>query len=267
MLFRAKKFLVDIYLKRAVIFELAKRDFQQQYMGSYLGFVWVFLQPLIFIGILYSVFTFGLRSGASPGMPYSLYLITGMVAWMFFSGTLSASAGIISSHAYLVNKVDFRLSILPIVKILSQLAVHLFFILLVFVLAWYHGYSPTWYSLQIVYYLFATVILLLGLGWLTSSTSLFVSDVTKGVSVIVQFGFWLTPILWDINLIPKKYQWILHLNPFCYIVQGYRESLVLSVPFWHHPMSTLYFWSCVLFILFAGITIFSKLRPHFAEVV
>ena len=63
MLNRIKGFLSAIYLKRAIIFELAKRDFQQQYMGSYLGFVWVFLQPLLFILVLYSVFTFGFRRG------------------------------------------------------------------------------------------------------------------------------------------------------------------------------------------------------------
>ena len=52
MINRIKGFLLDIYVKRAVLYELAKRDFQQQYMGSYLDFIWVFLQPLIFIGIL-----------------------------------------------------------------------------------------------------------------------------------------------------------------------------------------------------------------------
>ena len=264
---RIKGFLLDIYVKRAVLYELAKRDFQQQYMGSYLDLIWVFLQPLIFIGILYAVFTFGFRSGQSSDMPFSIYLITGMVAWLYFSDILSVTAGVISSHAYLVNKVDFRLSILPIVKILSALVSHLFFILLAIGIAWFHGYAPSVYILQIFYYLFAMVALLLGFGWMTSSTSIFVKDVSKIVSIIVQFGFWLTPIFWNLGMIPQKYQWIIKLNPVFYIIRGYRDSLVLKIPFWSHLFDTIYFWSFTAIVLFCGIAIFGKLRPHFAEVV
>ena len=267
MITRVKYFMIDIYVKRDIIYELAKRDFQQQYMGSYLGFLWVFLQPLIFIGILYAVFTFGFRSGSSSDMPFAVYLITGMIAWLYFSDILNLTADVISSHAYLVNKVDFRLSILPIVKILSALVPHLFFILLAIVISWFHGYAPSFYTLQIIYYLFAMVVLLLGFGWMTSSTSIFVKDVSKVVSIVVQFGFWLTPIFWNISMIPQKYQWIVKLNPVFYIISGYRDSLVSKIPFWSHPFGTLYFWGFTALVLFCGIAIFGKLRPHFAEVV
>jgi ABC-type polysaccharide/polyol phosphate export permease len=267
MITRAKYFMIDIYVKRDIIYELAKRDFQRQYMGSYLGFLWVFLQPLIFIAILYVVFTFGFRAGPVTDMPFAVYLITGIIAWLYFSDILNVTSGVISSHAYLVNKVDFRLSILPIVKILSALVPHIFFILIAIVIAWFHGYVPTLYTLQVFYYLFCMVALLLGLGWMTSSTSIFVQDIVKVVDIMVQFGFWLTPIFWNISLIPQKYQWIVKLNPIFYIIRGYRDSLVSNISFWSHPFGTLYFWSCTIFLLFCGIAIFGKLRPHFAEVV
>jgi len=267
MINRTKGFLIDIYVKRAIIYELAKRDFQLQYMGSYLGFIWVFLQPLIFISILYAIFTFGFRSGSSIDMPFSVYLITGMISWLYFSNILNVTVDVISSHAYLVNKVDFRLSILPIVKILSALVPHLFFILIAILIAWFHGFAPSIYTLQIFYYLFAMVALLLGFGWMTSSTSIFVKDVSKVVSIVVQFGFWLTPIFWNISMIPQKYQWIVKLNPVFYIISGYRDSLVSKIPFWSHPFGSLYYWVFTALVLFCGIAIFVKLRPHFAEVI
>jgi lipopolysaccharide transport system permease protein/teichoic acid transport system permease protein len=261
-------FFVDIYHKRRVIYELAKRDFQQEYQGSYLGFVWMFLQPLIFISVLYFVFTLGFRSGTENAeMPFVLYLIPGMISWLYFSDTFRSTAGVISSHAFLVKKVDFRLSILPIVKILSALVPHIFLVGVAIGIAWYMGFQPTLYTLQLFYYYFAMVVLLLGLGWLTSSTSVFVKDVTKVVAIFVQFGFWLTPIFWNIKMIPVEYHWIIKINPANYIVTGYRDSIVTQTPLWLHQEEAAYFWGLTFIFFITGISVFRRLRPHFAEVV
>ena len=264
---RIKKFLLEIYDKRRLIYELAKRNFQQQYMGSYLGFIWVFLQPLLFISILYTVFSLGFRSGSATDIPFAVYLITGMIAWLYFADILNSTTGIISGHSFLVKKVDFRLSILPLVKIFSGLVPHLFFLFIALIVAWINGFAPSLYSLQVLYYLAGMIALLIGLGWITSSTSLFVSDVRRVVGITVQFGFWLTPIFWNISMVPPQYQWIIKLNPMYYIVNGYRDSFIYHVPFWHHGRETLYFWAVTVVILYFGITVFGKLRPHFAEVV
>jgi ABC-type polysaccharide/polyol phosphate export permease len=109
-------------------------------------------------------------------------------------------------------------------------------------------------------------VLLLGLGWMTASTSIFVSDVKKLVMVLIQFGFWLTPIFWNISKIPEKFRWIIELNPMYYIVTGYRDSIITQVPFWERG-NTIYFWCFTLVCLYLGISIYRKLRPHFAEVI
>jgi len=83
-------FFTDIYDKCSILYELAKRDFQQQYMGSYLGVVWVYLQPLLFITVLYLVFTFGFKSGSSSdGVPFAVYLISGMIPWLYIARNLT----------------------------------------------------------------------------------------------------------------------------------------------------------------------------------
>jgi lipopolysaccharide transport system permease protein/teichoic acid transport system permease protein len=259
-------FFRDIIDKRSIIFELVKRDLQQQYLGSYLGVVWLFIQPLILISILYAVFTFGFRTGTSGDMPFAIYLATGIVPWLHFAENFGANTGAISKYSFLVKKVDFRLSILPIVQMISSLVVHIFMVVVVICIAWFHGYAPGFYTLQVIYYLFAMSALLLGLGWMTSSTSLFVKDVTQVVAILVQFGFWLTPILWNINMIPEKYRWIIELNPMYYIITGYRDSIVSQVPFWERG-NTIYFWIFTLVVLYLGISMFRRLRPHFAEVI
>jgi lipopolysaccharide transport system permease protein/teichoic acid transport system permease protein len=259
-------FLRDIIGKRSSIFELVRRDLQQQYTGSYLGAVWIFLQPLLFILVIYSVFTLGLRVGQSEEMPFSIYLVTGMVAWLHFSVNFNSNTNIIRSYGFLLKRVDFRLSVLPIVQMLSSLVVHAFLVLFAIMLAWYEGISPSLYTLQIIYYLFALSALLLGLGWLTSSLSVFIKDIVKLVAVLVQFGFWLTPIFWNIEMLPEEYRWIIKFNPVYYIVSGYRESIVGQVPFWQKEGTVLY-WVITIFIMYIGITVYRKLRPHFAEVI
>lgn len=259
-------FFHDIIDKRYIIYELVKRDLQQQYMGSYLGAVWLFLQPLVFISILYAVFTLGFRTGVSEEMPFSIYLVTGMVAWLHFSTNFSANTRAISAYSFLVKKVDFRLSILPIVKMAGSLVPHTFLVFVAIGMAWFQGYPPTLYTLQIVYYLIAMSALLLGLGWMTSSASIFVKDVTKIVAIFIQFGFWLTPIFWNISMVPEKHRWIIELNPMYYIITGYRDSIVGHVPFWERS-GAIYFWVFTLVSLYIGINIYRRLKPHFAEVI
>jgi len=267
MIKKTKNFTKDIYDNRSILYELAKRDFQRQYTGSYLGFIWIYLQPLLFIAVLYTVFTFGFRtSHIDNGVPFAVHLIAGMITWFYIAENLNAGANVIKQHNFLLKKVDFKLSLLPIVKLMSSSIPHLFFIFIAIVVALFNHIYPSLYLFQILYYFFASFSLLLGIGWLTSSTNLFVPDVSKVVSVVVTFGFWLTPIFWDISKIPEKYQWLIQLNPAAYIVQGYRDSIINQIGFWEKPYQTLYFWFITALMLWIGITIFKKLRPHFAEV-
>lgn len=262
-----KRFLVELFSSRKTLFTLAKHDFQQSYMGSYLGFVWVFLQPLLFISVMYVVFTFGFRSRPDTGAPFGLYLVCGIIPWLFFASNFAANTDAINKNSFLITKVNMRLSILPLIGILSSMLPHLFFISVAIILAWASGFSPTIYTFQILYYLSSLAILLIGLGWLTSSTNVFVSDVSKLVAVLVQFGFWLTPIFWNLDMFPERYQWLLKLNPLYYIVTGYRDSILTQIWFWERPWETLYFWTTAGTLLPFGAIVFKRLRPHFAEVI
>lgn len=264
---KIKQFLIDLFRSKALIFELVKRDFIQQNQGSYLGVIWNYLQPLLFIAVIYSIFTLGFRSGMSKEMPFSIYLLSGMVCWTYFSVNLSSTTGVIRSYSFLVKKVNFRLSVLPIVKLLSTLLPHMFLSLVAIVLAAYEGILPGWHTLQLIYYFFCMAVLLLGIGWLTSSTSIFIKDITNIIAVSTQFGFWLTPIFWHINSMPEKIQWFLKLNPVYYLVTGYRDAITGAHYFWQRPQETLLFW-CVTFVfLILGALVFKKLKPHIVETI
>jgi lipopolysaccharide transport system permease protein/teichoic acid transport system permease protein len=166
-----------------------------------------------------------------------------------------------------VKKIVFRVSMLPVVKLLSALIVHVFFVMVIFIVLAVYYIHPSLHAIQVVYYCFSAIILILGLSWMTAAMTVFFKDVGQLVSMLLQFGFWLTPIFWPIHVVPSKYQTIIKLNPFYYITEGYRDSFVHRVWFWEHLSYTCYFWfiTCVLFAL--GAIIFLRLRPHFADVL
>ncbi len=129
------------------------------------------------------------------------------------------------------------------------------------------GFNISFFYFQALYYLFCLWVFALGIAWSVASLNVFIRDIGQLVAVIIQVGFWATPIFWDINMMPDRVQFFLKFNPVFYIVQGYRDSFIYSVPFWHHPYQTIYFWVVTLSVLATGIWVFSKLKPQFADVL
>ena len=261
------EFFRAIIENKKILLKLTKNDFKQKYVGNFLGAMWAFIQPLVTILIFWFVFQVGFRSKPVENFPFILWLVSGMFPWFFFSEALSNGTNSVLANSFLVKKVVFRVSLLPIIPLFSALVVHLFFIFFMFGMFLYYGYSPDIYWLQIFYYLFAVSILLLGLSWITSSIIIFFKDVGQIVTMLIQFGFWMTPIFWSIGIIPEKYHWMINLNPLVYIIEGYRDSMIHHVWFWDKINMSLYFWSVAIVVFVLGAWTFRKLRPHFADVL
>lgn len=260
-------FLLTLIQRRHLIFEMAKRDISTNHIGSFLGFFWTFINPLIMIFILWLVFSIGFKAAAKGDIPFVIWLTAGLAIWNTFSEAISGSTGVIIGNAHLVKKVVFPLSILPVVKLVGSFITHFIFILLLLILILLYGLPFSVYWLQSLYYFGAMSVLALGLSWITSSVNIFARDTGQIVNVFLQIGFWATGIFWDLSIMPEKVQTVLKFNPMAYIVQGYRDSFIYFVPFWHHWEMTLYFWGVTGVIFVLGATIFLRLRPHFADVL
>jgi len=262
------RFLKHIENSKKLLFTLAYNDFKEQYLGSYLGIVWAVLRPTLFIAVIWFVFAVGFKHKPSEdGVPFVLWLLCGMIPWFFFAEAINKGMSAIISNAYLVKKVAFRVSILPLVKILSALGIHLILVGLLIVAFLLNGYFPTMYWLQLPYYILCTVVLVLGFGWLTSSMRVFVKDVGEIIGVLIQFGFWLTPIFWSFKIIPEKYHFLIKLNPMVYVVEGFRDTFIHKVWFWEKGIDTLQFLAITVFFLVVGAIVFKRLRPHFGDVL
>ena len=260
-------FVRDLYRNRALLWELTRKDLQQRYLGSYLGILWAFIQPAITVGIFWFVFQVGFKSKPVGDFPFILWLVCGMFPWFFFSDALPGATYSIVTNSFLVKKVVFRVSLLPMIQLMSALLVNLFFVVVLFGMFLLYGFSWSIYNLQVFYYLFALVCLTFGLSLITSSLVVFIKDVGQLVSMCLQFLFWGTPIFWSLDFLPIKYQWIFKLNPLYYITEGYRFSFIQHEWFWNLGYVNLSFWAITIGIMVLGAVLFRRLRPHFADVL
>lgn len=266
--------LKDLLTNKKLVLNLAKNDFKTKYAGSYLGIIWAFIQPVITVILYWFVFQQALNVGSQftkegIEVPYVLWLVAGLVPWFFFQDALNAGTNALIDYSYLVKKVVFNISILPVVKIISALFVHIFFCAFMLVLFACYGYYPDLYALQIIYYSGCMIVFIAGLVYFTSAIVVFFRDLSQIIGVILQIGIWMTPIMWNIDIMnfSSALTFVLKVNPMYYIVSGYRDALINDVMFWEHPVLTAYFWivSIVLFVL--GSTVFRRLRVHFADVL
>lgn len=263
---------MELFRNRQLILKLSKNDFKTRYAGSYLGIIWAFIQPIVTILVYWFVFEKGLKAGgilSKEGIEvtFVLWLSAGLIPWFFFSEALNNATNALLEYSYLVKKVVFKISILPIIKIISALFVHVFFVAFLLILCACYGYYPDLYTLQVIYYSACMFIFVLALSYATSAIVIFFRDLSQIINIILQIGMWVTPIMWQVSIISEESQKLFKLNPMYYIVDGYRQALFYKDWFWEHPWMTLYYWALTAVFFVFGTIIFKRLKPHFADVL
>lgn len=263
---------VELWQNRNLIWKLAKNDFKKRYAGSYLGAVWAMAQPVVTVAMYYVVFD-KIMGNASPRLgngtevPYVLFLTAGLVPWFYFTEALNNGTNALMEYNYLVKKVVFKISILPIIKIIAATFIHAFFVCILLLVAAIYGYYPTVYTLQIFYYSACLFIFVLALSYSTCAIVVFFRDLSQIISIALQIGMWATPILWNLNDLNPTWTFIVKLNPLVYIVNGYRSAIYEHEWFFQDFFSTMYFWIVTVVLFGIGALIFKRLKVHFADVM
>lgn len=260
--------LTELFQNRRLIWKLAKNDFKKRYAGSYMGVVWALAQPVVTVGMYYVVFD-RIMGGASrtSEAPFVLFLTAGLVPWFYFNEALNNGTNALREYDYLVKKIVFKISILPIIKIIAATFVHVFFVAVLLVVAALYGYYPTIYTIQLVYYSACLFIFVLALSYTTCAIVVFFKDLSQIINILLQIGMWATPILWDLSSISPTWQVIVKINPLVYIVEGYRSAIYRQEWFFWDFFSTMYFWIATIVLFGLGTLVFKRLKVHFADVL
>ncbi len=261
-------FLHKICLQHDLIRNMVVRDLRARYIGSFMGFFWSVINPIVLLTSYSFVFMVIFRQGApqdSGTTSFPLFLFCSILPWLFFQDTLQRSSTVIIDNANLITKTIFPTEILPLTILLAGLVNHVIgFAILLVIIIYVLGKVSIFILLVPVYFLLL-MLFTLGLAWFISSLNVFVRDISQILGVILTFWFWLTPIFYMGNRIPEKYSFLARWNPLAYFVTGYRDCLLrMKMP---DLQALLWLAVTTLVVFTAGGLFFRHIKREFVDVL
>ncbi|MDZ5607033.1 ABC transporter permease [Bacillus pseudomycoides] len=262
MIMVLKEQINSLYLiKRLSIYQVKSTN-----NNNYLGLVWEVLNPLIQMSIYWFVFGLGIRGGEGvDGVPFVYWLSAGLAVWFFISPAILQASKSIYTRLNMVSKMNFPMSVIPSFVIISNFYQHLILVGIVTILFLIAGPGISIHYIQLVYYMFATIMFIFSLSLITSTLATIVRDVQMVVQSLVRMLLYLTPILWTPDKLPSILQQMMQLNPLCYIIEGYRKAFLGTGWFFEDIRYGLYFWGVVFLMMLIGAALHVKFRKHFAD--
>jgi len=264
-------FLRKIILQRDLIRNFVVRDLQARYIGSFIGFFWSVIHPIVLL-VSYTfvfMFVFGIRPRPDTGTTnFPLFLFCGILPWLFFQDTLQRASTVIIDNANLVKKTVFPTEILPLTVMLAAVVNHIIgFIILMGILMYSKGEVSVFILLVPVYF-FILMLFALGLSWIVAALNVFVRDISQVVSVILTFWFWFTPIFYSPALLLEQNEhlaFLMRLNPMAHVVLGYKDCLLRMQMPDLTMLALLALGSLIVFM--AGGMFFRHLKREFVDVL
>ncbi|MGH9194219.1 MAG: ABC transporter permease [Acidimicrobiia bacterium] len=254
--------LANLWHRRELLWNMTVRHLRGQYKQSVLGYAWALVMPLAQMIILTFVFSTIIRI-PSQGVPFALFLFVGLLPWNFFSSALASATDSVVGASSLVTKVYFPREILPAAAIFTKVVDLAFASLILIALMVYYGHSPE-ITIAWVPLLFLTQFLFtLGLSLPLAALNLFFHDVRYLVGVALTLWFYLTPIIYPIDIVPTKYHILFDLNPLSLFINAYRRVLLQGESPDFEKMFLGLGISLATFII--GYYIFKKTEPGFAD--
>ncbi len=254
------KHLNELYAYRNLIWQLAWSEFKLRYKNSILGYFWSLLEPMLMLTVLYVVFSNLMRVQVEY---FQLFLLLGIILWNFFSRATSIGMNAIVGKANMVKKIYFPRDIFVISSCITALLMSIFesFIFIMFMAFFKVSISTNIaYAPLILFFLF---VISLGLSLLLSALNVFYRDVQFIWQVVLQAGFFATPILYTLDIFPENLQKIILLNPIARIIISARDTIIYSAPAGTEDLLFMCISSIVSLLI--GYLIFSRFEPRFAE--
>ncbi len=240
--------------------EIVLSDYKLRYQGSILGFFWSFLKPLLMFGVLLVVFSEFMRFDI-PHYPF--YLLLGIIIWNFFAEATTSSSASLLAKGGLIKKIYFPKSTIVVSAVLTA-ALNFFFNFFVFFIILLFRTQVFLGGLLLFCVLFLELFFLsLGISFLVSSLNARLKDIAHIWELLLQAGFWLTPVVYAKEMIPPSYQWLINLNPLAQIIEYARGVLLFqTIPSFFSVVSLTVFVGVVFAI---GYSVFRSRENFFAE--
>jgi ABC-type polysaccharide/polyol phosphate export permease len=255
-----------VFLQRYLIFNFVLRDLKNRYVGSFMGFFWAVIHPLVLLVCYTFIFSviFRIRPHTEATDDFAIFVFCGILPWLYFQETVTRCCNSVVENSNLIRKTVFPSEILPISMALSNLVTHLVGLVILLTVLLFVGLAG-WTFVFVPLYLCLLLALSLGLGWFCASLQVFLRDTFQVLSVMMVLWFWFTPIFYSVEMVPQNLQALVWSNPLTYVVNGYRVSLLEHRPPEPGELTILALASLLAFI--GGGYVFRKTKREFVDVL
>jgi lipopolysaccharide transport system permease protein len=249
---------------RELLYFLTKRDIKVRYKQTVLGGLWAVIQP-VFTMVVFTLFFGHLAKIPSEGIPYPIFVYAGLLPWTYFANALSNSGNSLVGSSHLITKVYFPRLIVPASASLAGLLDFLIAMLVLGAMMVYYQFLPSSGIFLFPVLVALTFLCAVGVGLWLSALNVQYRDIRYAIPFLIQLWMFVSPVIYPMSMVGKKYQWLLALNPMGGVIKAYRASLL-----GHQPIdwALLSLSTAIIFLIFtSGLFYFRRMERYFADVV
>lgn len=256
------KKLKEIYRYRELVLNLVFRDLADRYKRASIGFLWAILEPLGLMAIYTLVFSFIIKLDIPD---YPVFLLCGLIPWIYFSKSLVYCTESIMKDRNLVKKIYFPRETLPISSVLARFVNFIISMALLLIFLFFWRRLEPLLLLWLIPVVLVQTFFSIGLALIFSSLNVYFQDVELLLDFVVMIWFYLTPVFYNISMVPENFRHFYILNPTVGIISSYKEILFYRKA----PLTPEFYIAAVLsiFVLLVGATIFNVLNKRIGELV
>lgn len=256
--------LREIWEYRELLYFLTWKEFKVRYKQTAVGVLWALFQPFVTM-VVFGLFFGGLLKVPSDGVPYPIFVYTGLLFWQFFSSALSDTSNILITNQSIITKIYFPRLLLPLSTVLTKFIDFVIAALLLGGMMVYYHTTPQLMSIVVIpLSLIITFMVSVGLGLILASINVKYRDVRYALPFFIQILLFVTPVIYPAG-IAGKYSWLLALNPMMGAIQSARAVLLGTTVLNWTLMGISFVATLVLLLL--GIYVFKKTERYFADII
>ncbi len=257
------------------IFKLAKTELIKTYKGSALGPLWAVVKPSFQLFVYWFAFSVGIKkagevvvaiNGTELHFTRFLFMLVGLVPWFYISESINQGSKVIRTHKQFVTKVNFPVSTIMTYTALSRLFIHIILSFIMYVIVFF-AWGPSWYNLQVFFYMPIMFLFFVFLSWSTAPMSAFSPDFENAVSSFMTGVFWLSGIIYNSYDLPQPLDTIMLFNPVNFFVNGYRNCFLYNRPFFEYKTELVIFLAEFVVVFFLGVFNYNRLRKKIPDVL
>ncbi len=253
----------ELWQNRELVFFFVWRDFKVKYKQTVIGVLWVFIQPLTFLGIFYLAFNKVMQQQLE-GLSYPFYIFSGLVLWQLFSATVSHAAESMIANATIIKKIYFPRLIIPLAAVGNALIDFIILFIFLLIAIFIAGVSVQIYTfLFMIWAIVLAVLSSFGIGCFLAALNIKYRDMRYALPFLMQLLLFSSTVLYPLKNLPEHFVTLLKFHPFngalyCWRV-GFQENAVIDYTY------LLFFTVYAIIVSMIGIYYFRKTEAYFAD--